>query len=243
MQLIPVLDLMRGQVVRAVRGERSTYQPLRSCLCDGAQPLPMARAMAAHCASPLLYVADLDALQGGARQTEVVAQLLADDPARQCWVDGGFADAGQARAWLRELGPLAARVRPVFGSESLRDAQALRELNTPDGAPEGVLSLDRRDGQVLDAAGGWGTPQAWPQRLIMMTLERVGAGQGPDLTTLAMLRSQRPDVCLVGAGGIRHAADLAAAAAAGAQAWLVASALHDGSLPAMGSPAATPAAR
>jgi phosphoribosylformimino-5-aminoimidazole carboxamide ribotide isomerase len=34
----------------------------------------------------------------------------------------------------------------------------------------------------------------------------------------------------VGAGGLRDAADLAAASRAGAQAWLVASALHDGRL-------------
>jgi phosphoribosylformimino-5-aminoimidazole carboxamide ribotide isomerase len=32
---------------------------------------------------------------------------------------------------------------------------------------------------------------------------------------------------VIGAGGLRHADDLEAAAAAGADAWLVASALHD----------------
>jgi phosphoribosylformimino-5-aminoimidazole carboxamide ribotide isomerase len=36
---------------------------------------------------------------------------------------------------------------------------------------------------------------------------------------------------LVGAGGIRNPADLARASDAGAHAWLVASALHDGRLP------------
>ena len=36
---------------------------------------------------------------------------------------------------------------------------------------------------------------------------------------------------MVGAGGIRNSADLEAARAAGAGAWLVASALHDGGLP------------
>lgn len=242
MQLIPVLDLMHGQAVRAVRGERSTYQPLRSRLCDGAEPLTVARALAAHAASDLLYLADLDALQGRERQTGVIAQLLRDNPSRQCWVDAGFADAAQASAWRATLGPLAARVRPVFGSESLRDAQALQGLSETPAGREGVLSLDRRAGQALDAAGAWQAPQAWPHRVIMMTLERVGAGQGPDLTTLAALRAQRPDVWLVGAGGIRHVADLAAAAAAGAQAWLVASALHDGSLPAAARSPSAPSA-
>jgi phosphoribosylformimino-5-aminoimidazole carboxamide ribotide isomerase len=40
-----------------------------------------------------------------------------------------------------------------------------------------------------------------------------------------------PATTLVGAGGVRRSEDLARAAAAGAGAWLVASALHDLQLP------------
>ena len=94
-----------------------------------------------------------------------------------------------------------------------------------------MLSLDRRDGQRLDPAGCWDAPQAWPERVIVMTLERVGADAGPDLDTLRDVQARSPGTQLIGAGGIRHAADLAAAGDAGAWAWLVASALHDGRLP------------
>jgi len=66
-----------------------------------------------------------------------------------------------------------------------------------------------------------------------MTLERVGADAGPDLETIAGLRARAPHTDLIGAGGIRDAADLDRAAASGAWAWLVASALHDGRLPAV----------
>jgi phosphoribosylformimino-5-aminoimidazole carboxamide ribotide isomerase len=83
----------------------------------------------------------------------------------------------------------------------------------------------------MDAAGCWDTPDAWPQRVIVMTLERVGAGEGPDLQTLADVQRSAPCARLIGAGGIRHVADLRAAEAAGATAWLVASALHDGAIP------------
>ncbi|MDE2157499.1 MAG: nickel transporter, partial [Burkholderiales bacterium] len=44
------------------------------------------------------------------------------------------------------------------------------------------------------------------------------------------LRARAPASALIGAGGIRDAADLAQAAAAGAEGWLVASALHEGRL-------------
>ena len=64
-----------------------------------------------------------------------------------------------------------------------------------------------------------------------MTLERVGADAGPDLETLRAVQVRAPAAELVGAGGIRNADDLERARAAGAYAWLVASALHDGKLP------------
>ena len=123
---------------------------------------------------------------------------------------------------------------PVFASESLRSLSALREaFAVPrSGASPGVLSLDRRDGQRLDPAGCWDHPELWPGRVIVMTLERVGADSGPDLDTLREVRARVPAAQVVGAGGIRHAEDLECARAAGAHAWLVASALHDGRLPA-----------
>lgn len=232
MQLIPVMDLLQGQVVRAVRGERGAYQPVRSLLCASSEPVAVARALTRHCASPLLYLADLDALLGGAAQTALLHELLAALPELDLWVDAGFADRAAAARWCAALGPLAARVTPVFASETLRDADALQGLCAGDDAARAgcILSLDRRQGRRMDAAGCWDTPSAWPTRVIVMTLERVGAGAGPDLQTLAAVRRSAPGVALIGAGGIRDEADLAAAAAAGASAWLVASALHDGAI-------------
>lgn len=225
-RVFPVIDLLHGQVVRAMRGDRRTYRPIVSALCAGSEPLGVARSLCQHSASTRLYLADLDALQGGAPQVPVLRALLQALPALELWLDAGFADAAAASALLADLGPLAGRVLPVFGSETLRSRAALQE------AMQGrvALSLDRRDGQPLDAAGCWQAPELWPQRLIVMTLERVGADSGPDLQTLAAVRRQAPQATVIGAGGIRDAADLAAAGRAGADAWLVASALHDGRL-------------
>ena len=39
MQVIPVIDLSGGRVVHARRGQRELYQPLRSNLCVGSEPL------------------------------------------------------------------------------------------------------------------------------------------------------------------------------------------------------------
>jgi len=231
MILIPVVDLMRGQVVRAVRGNRQAYQPIVSTLCTGSDPVEIARALCRHCDSALLYVADLDALLGGAVQVDVLRRMLEALPGVELWVDAGFDDAPRAAGLRAQLGALGARVVPVFGSESLRSRAALEECRSRFGMDGAVLSLDRRDGQRLDPAGCWDAMALWPQRVIVMTLERVGADTGPDLDTLRAVQARSPATQLVGAGGIRHADDLEQARAAGAFAWLVASALHDGRLP------------
>lgn len=227
--LIPVIDLMRGAAVHAVRGQRSAYQPVQSVLCGGSAPLTVARALLAHCAATQLYVADLDAITGGALQFDTLRALMDALPTVQLWLDAGFNNAHDVLALRARLGPAAERLVPVFGSESLASLDALAAV------PGCALSLDRRDGQRLDPAGVWDAPALWPARVIVMTLERVGANGGPDLETLQQVKKLHPhrvDACLVGAGGVRSVDDLANAHRAGAQAWLVASALHNGSLPA-----------
>ena len=238
MKLIPVIDLMLGQVVRAVRGNRETYRPMVSRLCASSEPVALARVLCDHCATRQLYVADLDALLGKPAQVAVVRSLLQALPELELWLDAGFANAPAAAALRAALGAAGQRVVPVFGSESLASRAELERcfasgnVAVDDTAQpaEGVLSLDRRDGQRLDAAGCWDAPALWPQRVIVMTLERVGSDAGPDLETLADVRLKSPSAFIVGAGGIRNESDLARARDAGAGAWLVASALHDGRL-------------
>ena len=231
MTLIPVIDLLKGQVVRGVRGDRQAYRPIESALCASSDPVTVARVLVDHCAAQQLYVADLDALMGGRPQHEVLRELLVALGGVELWLDAGFADADAAAVLAAQLAPHSPRIVPVFGSESLRSRAALEDCRNRFGAAGAVLSLDRRDGQRLDRAGCWDARALWPQRVIVMTLERVGSGAGPDLETMAQLHREAPATTLIGAGGVRSTSDLEHGRAAGAGAWLVASALHDLQLP------------
>ncbi|WP_458763875.1 HisA/HisF-related TIM barrel protein [Cupriavidus basilensis] len=236
MHIIPVIDLLDGRVVRAVRGQRDQYRPIVSGLHPGSDPVALARAMLAYCASRTLYIADLDALTGRAAQLEALQALRLALPETELWLDAGFANAAQATAALAALRGTGARVVPVFGSESLSEPPAAAGSAPPfDTWPGAALSLDRRHGMPLGNAAWWQASAAWPAQLIVMALDRVGAFEGPDLATLAAIRAQAgTGRRLVGAGGIRDGADLAAAAHAGASAWLVASAIHDLRIPPAG---------
>jgi phosphoribosylformimino-5-aminoimidazole carboxamide ribotide isomerase len=70
----------------------------------------------------------------------------------------------------------------------------------------------------------------WPETIIIMTLNRVGSNQGPDLDKLNWFCSQYPHKHFIAAGGIRNTADLLALKQVGVQQALIASALHSGAI-------------
>jgi phosphoribosyl isomerase A len=219
--VIPVLDLRGGRVVRARRGERSSYAPIATPLAKGSAPDAVARGLLDAWPAQVLYIADLDAIIDRAvpdlRALESVARAC---PEAALWVDAGFAEPAGVEAFLTSgLG------RPVIGSESQVDADLVTRLGD-----RAVLSLDTREADRLGPAALHDDPTLWPRDVIAMTLARVGAGAGPDFATLAALRSRAQNSRLYAAGGVRGPDDLRALRAAGLAGALVASALHDGTL-------------
>jgi phosphoribosylformimino-5-aminoimidazole carboxamide ribotide isomerase len=232
MRVIPVVDLKGGVAVHAVRGERERYRPLASRIAASADPVDVTRAVRDRFGLDELYVADLDAIGGGAGHAEIVAALARE---ARVMVDAGTTDAaGVSR--LLELGA----VRVIVGTESLPGVEAFARLRAelPD-APL-VVSVDLRAGRLLSPdpeLAGTGAVDALARlaaagarEAIVLDLARVGSGEGPDVTLVAELRARVPEVELLAGGGVRDADDLRALARAGAAGALVATALHGGGI-------------
>jgi phosphoribosylformimino-5-aminoimidazole carboxamide ribotide isomerase len=222
-EVIPVIDLLGGEVVHARRGDRHRYRPIVSRLSASAVPEAVLDALATAFDPRIVYVADLDALQGGVPQHATLARLAAAQPRRTFWIDAGV----RRSADLQALAPLPNAV-PVLASESLAESALLASR------ADAVLSLDFRGEDLVDPARVWARVAAWPMHVIAMTLARVGSDAGPDLARLAAVRAQLAAhgkrTLLYAAGGVRGPGDLDALAAAGIAGALVASALHDGRL-------------
>ena len=215
MHVIPVIDLIDGLVVRAKLGDRDAYRPIQTPLSRTADPVDVVRGLLTLAAFPTLYVADLDAIRGRSDNFTALARIKTAFPAVELWIDNGAAD----EAGLAETRAYGA---PVLGSESQRDA-ALVEA-----AKGALLSLDFRGDAFQGPPDLLARPQIWPDRVIVMTLGRVGGDAGPDVERLTALRAQAGRRRLYAAGGVRDRTDLDALKAAGAAGALVASALHEG---------------
>lgn len=229
MQVIPVIDLKGGVVVHARGGDRSAYAPIVTPLAEGSDPVDIVAGYLRLYPFETLYVADLDGIMRGVADLATLHRLSEAFPGLDIWLDNGAADAGVVAAQLQRL----ARVRLVIGTESLKDLGdfiTIRDVVSKVSGRMPILSLDLHNGEIL-GADLMRAPQAWPDNVIAMTLDVVGANSGPRDNLIRHLRCKagRP-TRIVAAGGVRHKADLVCLAAAGADAALVATALHAGKL-------------
>ncbi|QAY95353.1 nickel transporter [Methylovirgula ligni] len=219
MDVIPVIDLKAGAVVRASGGARHLYAPIETPLARTSRPRDVIAGFRALFPFKNIYIADLDAITGVGGHTAIISELEAVFPEIEFWVDSGIATENHAAAWLaRHRGAL------VIGSESLSDLETLPRFDLP----RRILSLDFRGDDFLGPMALATNPALWPQRIIVMTLAKVGAGGGPDfarLDRLGVLTQGKHD--LYAAGGVRDADDLRWLESAGLKGVLVASALHD----------------
>ncbi|MGB8276993.1 MAG: HisA/HisF-related TIM barrel protein [Methylovirgula sp.] len=223
MDIIPVIDLKGGEVVRAQRGMRHLYAPIETPLSPTSRPADVVAGFLALYEFRNIYIADLDAIEGRGNHAAVITQLEAEFPSVSFWVDAGVGDEKEARGFLGRH-----RSDLVLGSESLRDAASLAGLCKE---ARILLSLDFRDEAYQGPARLREEEELWPTRLIVMTLARVGANAGPDLDRLREVVAKASDHHAVyAAGGVRGAEDLISLAEAGVHGVLIASALHDGRL-------------
>jgi phosphoribosylformimino-5-aminoimidazole carboxamide ribotide isomerase len=220
LDIIPVLDLRGGRVVQAAGGRlRECYPPLHSPWCPDADPFTLIANLLAFVGPGPVYIADLDALLGAPRQTGLIHRIQARWPGLELWIDAGWKDIDSVHAAMQTA---AGRWIPVLGSESLDDPAGIESF-TPRGF---VASLDYRAGRLVGAARLARSESLWPERLILMALDRIGGALGPDFELLRQHLTRGHDRRWYVAGGIRGPEDLTALSAAGAAGALVSSWLH-----------------
>jgi phosphoribosylformimino-5-aminoimidazole carboxamide ribotide isomerase len=210
--LIPVLDLLGGEVVQAVAGDRANYHPIRSTLTKSTEPSTVAEALAKVVGHRTVYVADLDAIAG---RTPHALNL----PGFTVWFDGGF----------KAIPSPSPNIVPILSSEARVDPSTM--------TVDVIVSVDLRHGQLV----GWpGTPAdyicaaytAGARRFIILDVAVVGTNSGPSTLELcALVKQKYPDAEIISGGGVRDRADVQRFADNGVSAVLVASALHRGALP------------
>jgi phosphoribosylformimino-5-aminoimidazole carboxamide ribotide isomerase len=223
MDVIPVIDVQHGIAVRATGGRRADYQPLKTPLATENDPVAVALGFRSLYSFAILYVADLDGIEGRGRNMTLPRRLADVLPGVELWIDDGSSACDAAARLVAEP-----NTTMVIGSESLDEAgaAALRDIR----ADRYVLSLDFKDDRFVGPPSVLENAEHWPDRVIAMTLARVGSEEGPDLNRIANLVARADCRRVYAAGGVRECSDIKALREAGAAGVLVATALHAGKI-------------
>jgi len=239
MRVIPVIDLMRGQVVRGVAGNRSDYRPIESRIASNAEPATIARSLVERFSFSIVYVADLDAIQGGSPSLHAWEEI--SRAGLLLWIDAGLGDPAASLVLSEGLHSSKIEAQLIIGLESLRDPNDDGWKRALAQSPDLIFCLDLKSSVPIHRIDAWRDCSALEiarsahalgfSQMIVLDLADVGIGQGT--RTLALCRKlahELPSVNIIAGGGVRGLDDLHAMASAGCSGALVASALHDGRL-------------
>lgn len=231
MDVVPVLDLLGGHVVRGAGGDRTTYQPVQVSGCDN--PGQVAQHLQQKIAATACYVADLDALGGGTLQSDLIATVA--DVNWSVWLDAGVSNVSQLEQYRSQT---AGQVdRWIVALESVSSVSALLELGQQLGE-KGIFSIDLVSGKLRTSVAELAEQsprqiaelavRAGFQTLILLDVRQVGMRGGNALEDLLSDLHQRwPEVEFISGGGVRDRQDLLRLHQAGCQHALVATALYD----------------
>lgn len=232
MRIVPVIDVLNGMTVHAIRGERKNYRPLRSVLCSSVDPGELALTFESL-GFGNLYLADLDAISG--RSTNfALYQRIRTRTNLDFMVDAGVADVTKAEKLLR-----AGVSKIVIGTETLRSLDFVDQAVKSFGENRVVVSTDLKGGEVMSISESIKSMNPVPlaqklekigvSQVILLDLDRVGTERGANLEVLkGVLKKTRVKV-LVG-GGVRSLQDLEELRNLGVFGALVATTLHSGKL-------------
>ncbi len=236
-RLIPVLDVMQGRVMRAKEGKRKDYRPIVSAMAKSSEPQAVLTAILNVAQSFEAYIADLDAILSDSELSPTVFNLLSKSECC-CWVDVGL------RSWhTYQSIPFHPSIWPVVALESAT-LQLTAEVAASRSEDPFAFSIDMHNGQLMGDWRAWGLSHECDalglarmvvalgyRTLIVLDLAHVGMGAGCGTEPLLRaIRTEMPGVELIAGGGVRTWADVDRLGDAGADAVLVASALHDGTL-------------
>jgi len=232
MRIIPVIDLMNGEVVQAIRGDRANYRPVQSVLTRDVQPLSVARALQDATGCDEFYIADLDAIMGGQPQWNVVREMATGVKAKLS-LDAAITDKAKAMKAIE-----AGAERAIVCSETLQDMDESKAIRDALPAERLLFSIDVVKGRVRSrcpalhdadplAALDLMARQGWSQ-FIILTLDLVGTGGGPAWSLVEEASSRFPELSIIAGGGVRTPQELQQLASMNVSGVLIATSLHRG---------------
>ena len=229
-RLIFVMDLLDGVVVHAKRGERDKYVPIHrfSSIATSSDPVRVLEALKPR----EVYIADLNRLMNTGNNRPILEDLRARNRGLTIMLDYGV----KGMEDLKEAVDAELADKFVLGTETI-SIELLEAASKS--SSDIIVSVDLYNGEVLTSDTSMKIEplqlikalNKYPVRdVILLELNRVGTKSGIDFEFLARAVEFSEHDILCG-GGVRNCEDVYKMKEIGVKGALVATAVHDGSIP------------
>ncbi|WMW21352.1 HisA/HisF-related TIM barrel protein [Methanolobus mangrovi] len=228
-RIIFVLDIFNQTVVHAQGGNRSEYKPIHfsSHICNTSDAIKIVDAV-----KPAeIYIADLNLLQKIGKREKNFDIIQAVSEKARVMLDPGITSVSEIED-VMEIVQSVILGTETASLETIKQASSLypKRIN---------VSIDKKNGKILT------NDPSMPddpfkivellndydlEDIIILDLDRVGTSSGIDSQFLSKIASISDHNVLLG-GGVRNVEDIEALEGIGIKGALVATALHNGSIP------------
>ncbi len=223
MLIIPVLDISRGLVVHAKKGEREHYKAISSILSPTPEPIMVVNAFFELYPFKIIYIADLDAIQGLPSQSTLINSIALQFGQCEFWIDAGMEVINNCKTEFT-----AQNIKLVLGSENKLSRESLSSILGDN--DDILLSLDFTEQGLIENNYLLDDITLWTPRLIVMMLHRVGLNKGIDYHCLKKVLAMANRNEIYSAGGIQNSDDLIMLDSMGVKGALLATSLHNGAI-------------
>ena len=192
MNIIPAIDLKKGKVVKAVKGNRNSYMPIDLNTTHSSNPITFIKNLIVTYRPSTIYVADLDLIDGEGNNIDIICKIAHIFRNRIFWVDLG----------AKKIKKLNKRnIIPILGSESCDDIKLINYVY------KGYIhSYDYKNG-FLGTQYFKKFNSSYKKKIIFMNISDVGNKKGPDFRYLRGMFKYSDAEYYVG-GGVNSIFDL-----------------------------------
>ncbi len=232
-KVIPVIDILNSEAVHAFRGERKSYQPLKSILFKNSNPLDILEVLTSNYKFKDFYIADLDAIINNKPNFNLLNKILEISDI-SINIDPGVVDINDILQFSKfDINKL------IIGLETVKNLDVIRKALKIVGRNKLILSIDMykekvissakevKDKSPIEIAGIM--EEIGVNELILLDLFRVGQKIGGIPQQYLKIRHKFGGNIFVG-GGIKDYKDLIKYKKLNFAGVLIATALYDGTM-------------
>ena len=192
MNIIPAIDLKKGKVVRAIHGDRASYEPIDLVTSHSSNPISFIKTLIIRYKPSTIYLADLDLLDGQGNNVDIIYKIANMFRNKIFWVDVGAKK-------IKKLN--IKNITPILCSESCEDIRLINYVYK-----DHIHSYDYKN-QFLGTQYFKKFRSSYKKKVIFMNISDVGNKKGPDFRYLRGMLKYSKTEYYVG-GGVNSILDI-----------------------------------